>query len=115
MEQFEFYESQDFWVSSDLAEFLAGQKLGDAGRFYEGEGDLSEFGAHFATPQEQRKLKREWPDIWKEFDPGGTQQSGALSRSRFARRRTRYNRVMKRLAYICAPPVARAAAAASAA
>jgi class 3 adenylate cyclase len=68
LEQFKFYESQDFWLCAGLSDFIVECELGKAQRFFEGGGIRADFGAHFVTPEGQRKLKEDWPRIWEEFN-----------------------------------------------
>jgi class 3 adenylate cyclase len=67
VEQFNFYEAQDFWVCADLAHRITGLELRSVRQYFEGAG-VSNFGFHFVTPSGQERLKAEWPDIWEEFD-----------------------------------------------
>lgn len=67
MGQFEFYEKQDFWVCVELAGAVIRDGLNSAISYFEGNGASGSFGAHFITPEGQRKLKQEWAGIWEEF------------------------------------------------
>jgi hypothetical protein len=67
MGQFEFYDKQDFWVCLELARAVIRDGLNSATSYFEGEGTAGSFGAHFITPEGQRKLKQEWAGIWEEF------------------------------------------------
>jgi class 3 adenylate cyclase len=66
--QFRFYNSIEFWVCADFAELILAEELESAWKFLEGGGSPSNFHAHFVTPEGQKKLREEWPDIWQEFD-----------------------------------------------
>jgi class 3 adenylate cyclase len=67
MGQFKFYKEQDFWICVELAEGVIRDGLNSAISYFEGNGTASTFGAHFITPEGQRKLKKEWAGIWEEF------------------------------------------------
>ncbi|MGA3335389.1 MAG: adenylate/guanylate cyclase domain-containing protein [Terracidiphilus sp.] len=68
LEQFEHYDSQDFWICAKLSDFIVDHELENAIRLFEGGGSSSEFGAHFVTPEGQNKLKKDWPNIWEELN-----------------------------------------------
>jgi hypothetical protein len=54
------------YVFLDVVGFT--QKLGSAREFFEGGGRRpSEFHAHFITSAGQQRLRKDWPDIWREF------------------------------------------------
>jgi class 3 adenylate cyclase len=67
LEQFKFYESQDFSVCADLSRLVVGNELEGAKEYFEG-GGSARFGAHFVTPEGQKKLKNDWPNIWQELN-----------------------------------------------
>jgi hypothetical protein len=68
LEQFKFYDSQDFWVCADLASSIVKHELKCARQSFEGGGSATTFRAHFVSPEGQKKLKSDWPDIWEKLD-----------------------------------------------
>jgi hypothetical protein len=64
-EVFEFYDSQDFQVVATLARSIA-DKLEDYSPYWQGGGMGYE--PLFITPAGVDKLRKDWPQIWKEFD-----------------------------------------------
>lgn len=68
LEQFNFYNRQDFWICATLSHFVVDHELGHARYFFEGSWSIANFGAHFDSPEGQKKLRVDWPEIWKEFN-----------------------------------------------
>jgi len=66
--QFEFYESQDLWMCIELSNFIELHELRSDRRFFERGGTAAIWGLHFVSPEGQRKLKKDWPDIWERFN-----------------------------------------------
>jgi class 3 adenylate cyclase len=67
LEQFNFYESQNYWLCTGFANFVMEYELGCALQCFEGWG-VSNFGIHFVSPTGQKKLKTDWPEIWEELN-----------------------------------------------
>jgi hypothetical protein len=63
-QQFEYYNSVDFWVICDFSGFIESEYLADFLRYFEPSGLLRR---HFVTQEGLEKLRTDWPTIWKEF------------------------------------------------
>ncbi len=64
-EQFDYYESLNFWLISELAEFVEAQYLSEFSSYFESSGWPKD--RHFITQKGREKLRTEWPMIWAEF------------------------------------------------
>jgi hypothetical protein len=68
LEQLKYYQSQDFWACADFSSLIVEHELRSAQQFFEGSMSWANFGIHFVSPQGQRKLKTDWPNIWEDLD-----------------------------------------------
>jgi class 3 adenylate cyclase len=65
-EQFEYYISQDFWLLVWLSKFIEENHLKRFSRFFDN--DQGTWVNIFINHEGTRKLKDEWPSIWKDFE-----------------------------------------------
>jgi class 3 adenylate cyclase len=66
-EQFEFYDSLDFWLITEMVDLIDSTYLSTFDEYFESTYTPSR---HLINKEGQEKLRTEWPAIWNKFDLG---------------------------------------------
>ncbi|MEE8574759.1 MAG: adenylate/guanylate cyclase domain-containing protein [Thermodesulfobacteriota bacterium] len=63
LDQYNYYEQMDFWLLSIFIEFITKETLSKYFKYFE-----DAWKCYFINKKGKEKLKKEWPEIWNEFE-----------------------------------------------